>query len=159
MSSVRSHYYTLTYLRFHDSNHLTARLSQLVFNPHMYPNFYRFLELHERTGDLISNATTFSVSTDGGAFEWAGESVRNFLCKPSSVFDLGMWRMMFDIARFNVCAIRVLSENADPTIEEYVKREGYSAQFKDKFLIVCARTRPCLCGGFGSVVNCNCYSP
>ena len=118
----------------------------------MYPNFYRFLELHKRTGDLISNATTFSVSTDSGTFEWAGESLRNFLCKPSCIFDLGMWRMVFDVARLNACAIRVLSEDGDPTIEAYVKREGYSAQFKDMFLVV--YTPAPLCVRFGSVVNC-----
>jgi predicted NAD/FAD-binding protein len=123
----------------------------------MYPNFYRFLELHKRTGDLISNATTFSVSTDGGAFEWGGASLQSLLCRPSSILDLAMWRMVFDIARFCLCAVRVLSEDGEPTIEAYVEREGYSAQFKDKFLVVCTRARPRICGRFGSVVNC--YSP
>jgi len=108
---------------------------------------------------VISNATTFGVSTDDGTFEWAGETLRNLLCKPSSIFDPGMWRMVFDVARFNACGIRVLCEDGDPTIEAYVKKEGYSAQFKDMFLVVCTRTvtRPRLCGPFGSVVNC--YSP
>ena len=64
---------------------------------------------------------------------------------------------MFDIVRFNACATRALSEDGDLTIEAYVKREGYLAQFKDTFLVVCTRTRPRLCGRFGSVVNR--YSP
>ena len=123
----------------------------------MYPNFYQFLELHKRTGDLISTATTFGVLTDDGTIEWAGESFRHLICKPSSIFDLGMWRLVFDIVRFNACATRALSEDGDPTIEAYVKREGYSAQFKNMFLVVCTRTRPRLCGRFGSVVNW--YSP
>jgi predicted NAD/FAD-binding protein len=123
---------------------------QLLFNPEIYRNFYRFLELQKLTGHLISNATTFSVSTDGGTFEWAGKSVLNLLCNISSITDLGMWRMVFDIARFKACAVRVLSEDGEPTIEAYVKREGYSTQFKDMFLIVCNRTHPHLCGRFGS---------
>jgi len=123
----------------------------------MYPNFYQFLELHKRTGDLISTATTFGVATDDGAIQWAGESLRHLLCKPSSIFDLSMWRLAFDIVRFIACAIRVLCEDGDLTIEAYVKREGYSAQFKDMFLVVCTRTRPRLCGRFGCVVNW--YSP
>lgn len=103
---------------------------------------------------MLSNATTFGVSTDDGTVEWAGESLRHLLCKPSSIFDLGIWRMAFDIARFNACGIRVLFEDGDPTIEVYVKREGYSAQFMDMFLVVCTRTHPRLCGLFGSVTNC-----
>ena len=121
----------------------------------MYPNFYQFLELQKLTGHLIPSATTFSILTDGGASEWAGESMRNFLYNPSSIINLGMWRMVFDIVRFKACAVRVLSEDGEPTIETYVKREGYSTQFKDMFLIVGDRTRPRLCGRSGTDHNCN----
>ena len=41
------------------------------------------------TGDLISNATTSSISTDSRAFRG---SLRNLVCNPNSVFELGMWR-------------------------------------------------------------------
>jgi len=123
----------------------------------MYPNFRRFLELHKRTGDVIENDMTFSVSSDGGAFEWAGDSLRNLLCKPSTIFDLSMWRMVFDVARFNLSAVRVLSEDGSPTVGEYLEREGYSPQFRDKFLIVCTLSHPLLSHRFESVVDC--YSP
>ena len=106
----------------------------------MYPNFYRFLELQKLTGHLMSNTTTFSVSTDGGAFEWT-ENVWNLLRTPSSVIDLGVWRMVFDMVRFYACAVRVLSEDGEPTVGEYVRREGYSTQFEDMFLVVCNRIR------------------
>ena len=38
----------------------------------MYPNFIRFLKLHKRTVEVIETEITFSVSRDGGVFEWAG---------------------------------------------------------------------------------------
>ena len=79
---------------------------------------------------------TFSVSRDGGAFEWAGDGLRSVFCQRWRVFDLGMWRMLFDIMRFNVCAVRVLAENDDVPIGEYLRREGYSSQFRDDYLIV-----------------------
>ena len=60
--------------------------------------------------------------------------------KPSRVFDLGMWRMLFDVARFNTSAMRVLCEEGDPSIGEYLKREGYSTEFRDNCLIVCSLT-------------------
>jgi predicted NAD/FAD-binding protein len=136
---------------------LTARLSQIAFNARTYLNFYRFLELKKRTGDVISHSAIFGVSNEDGAFEWAGDTMQNLLCKPSSIFDLGMWRLVFDVLRFNACALRVLYEGGDPTIEAYVKKEGYSTQFTDMFLVVCTCTRPRLCGPFGSVVDR--YSP
>ena len=136
---------------------MITRLLQLVFNPEMYPNFYRFLGLQNLTGHLISNTTTFSASTDGGASDWAGKGVLNLLFDLSSLASLGMWRMVFDIARFKACAVRVLSEDGELSIEAYLRREGYSTQFKDMFLIVRNRARLCLCGRFGSDLNC--YSP
>jgi predicted NAD/FAD-binding protein len=81
---------------------------------------------------------TFSVSRDGGAFEWAGDGLRSVFCQPRRVFDLGMWRMLFDIMRFNACAVRVLAvaENENVSIGEYLQREGYSSRFRDDYLIV-----------------------
>lgn len=90
---------------------------------------------------------TFSVSRDGGAFEWAGDGLRSVFCQPRRVLDLGMWRMLFDIVRFNACAVRVLSDaDADDlSIGEYLQREGYSSQFKDDYLIVCFPFRFLFC--------------
>lgn len=110
---------------------------QIVFNPPTYPNFLRFLTLHKRSVEMIKTQMTFSVSRDGGAFEWAGDGLRSVFCQPRRVFDLGMWRMLFDIMRFNACAVRVLAENDDLSIGEYLQREGYSSQFRDDYLIVC----------------------
>ncbi|KAH9980028.1 hypothetical protein BGW80DRAFT_1272690 [Lactifluus volemus] len=98
-----------------------------VFNPPTYPNFLRFLKLHSSI-EIIKTQMTFSVSRDGGAFEWAGDGLRSVFCQPKRVFDLGMWRMLFDIMRFNACAVRVLSEKDDLSIGEYLRREGYSSR-------------------------------
>ena len=85
---------------------------------------------------MIKTQMTFSVSRDGGAFEWAGDGLRSVLCQPRRVFDLSMWRMLFDIMRFNACAVRVLAENDDVSIGEYLQRKGYSSRFRDDYLIV-----------------------
>jgi predicted NAD/FAD-binding protein len=89
--------------------------------------------LHKRSAEVIKTQMTFNVSRDGGAFEWAGDGLRSVFCQPRRVFDLGMWRMLFDIMRFNACAVRVLD---DVSIREYLQREGYSSRFKDDYLIV-----------------------
>jgi hypothetical protein len=126
--------------------------SQIVCNPATYPNFLRFLELRKRTVEVIKAEMTFSVSRDGGAFEWAGTGLRSVFCQTQRVFDPGMWRMLFDIARFNSSAVRVLGEGGDPSIGEYLKREGYSRQFKDDYLIVCPLSSSPLCARSQSLV-------
>ncbi|KAF8490829.1 hypothetical protein F5888DRAFT_1637936 [Russula emetica] len=111
------------------------RILQIVFNTLTYPNFLGFLALHKRSVEVIKSQNTFSVSRDGGAFEWAGYGLRSVFCQPRRVFDLGMWRMLFDILRFNACAVRVLAECDDLSIGEYLQREGYSSRFRDDNLI------------------------
>jgi len=84
---------------------------------------------------VITTEQTLSVSSDGGAFEWSSQSLGSMFNKPSRIFDLGMWRMLFDVARFNTSAVRVLGEEGNPSIGEYLKRQGYSTEFRDNCLI------------------------
>lgn len=55
-----------------------------------------------------------------------------------------MWRMIFDIVRFNQFALDLLIKDADSeldgggngeTIGQYLDREGYSDAFRDDYLI------------------------
>ena len=57
-----------------------------------------------------------------------------------------MWRLIYDVLRFNACARRLIIgwnrltsplEGHDTTIGEYLRREGYSEQFSNDFLLVC----------------------
>ena len=53
-----------------------------------------------------------------------------------------MWKMLYDILRFNACARRLLSEQRDReelrklTIGAYLRKEAYSEAFIDNYLIV-----------------------
>jgi predicted NAD/FAD-binding protein len=89
---------------------------------------------------------TFSVSRDGGKFEWAGDTIFTVFCQPKRLLDPHMWSMLYDVFRFNACARRLVAEwrrgdantrfSPDFPIGEYLKREGYSDAFKDDYLIV-----------------------
>ena len=87
---------------------------------------------------------TFSASRDGGAFEWAGNTngLKAFFTSWSRVLDGKMWRLAYDMLRFNACARRVLKiEDEKASAEElsigdYLKTEGYSDTFRDDYLIV-----------------------
>jgi len=84
---------------------------------------------------------TFSVSRDGGAFEWAGKNPATIFCQVHRLLDPQMWRMIYDILRFNACARRVLlipknNDEKEMSIGEYLDKEGYSASFRNNYLIV-----------------------
>jgi hypothetical protein len=58
---------------------------------------------------------TFSVSRDSGAFEWAGDGLHSVFCQPTLACGICM---LFNIMRFNACALRVLDEEDDSSIGE-----------------------------------------
>ncbi|KAL8769289.1 MAG: hypothetical protein Q9209_004671 [Squamulea sp. 1 TL-2023] len=99
---------------------------------------------------------TFGVSRDGGLFEWSGTSLSSIFAQRSNFFRPRMWRMIFDIVRFNQFALDLLSDDEesemDPSgangprthvslpkrqqsIGEYLDREGYSDAFRNDYLI------------------------
>ena len=94
---------------------------------------------------------TFGVSRDQGLFEWAGTGLGAVFCQKRNLLSPRMWRMLFDIIRFNQFALDLLTqEDIEPvgkysptissaedmeTIGEYLDREGYSDAFRDDYLI------------------------
>ena len=99
---------------------------------------------------------TFGVSRDQGLFEWAGTSLSAVFAQKSNIFSARVWRMLFDIIRFNQFALDLISQSdeseEDPsgingtattfhkprhqqTIGEYLEQEEYSDAFKNDYLI------------------------
>ncbi|KAG6017634.1 hypothetical protein E4U54_005577 [Claviceps lovelessii] len=122
----------------------------IVLNTATYPNFLNFLN----KVNVVAERTemTFGVSRDQGLFEWAGKNLASIFCQKRNIFSLRMWRMIFDIIRFNQFALDLLVKEEDEqpvresdsvseavarteTIGEYLTREGYSDAFRDDYLI------------------------
>ena len=94
---------------------------------------------------------TFGISRDEGKFEWSGTSLSSIFAQRENLFRPRMWRLIFDIVRFNQFATDILenSTKVDPeasegkkghqpageSIGEYLDREGYSQAFRDDYLI------------------------
>lgn len=102
---------------------------------------------------------TFGVSRDNGLFEWAGTSLAAVFAQRWNLLSPRVWRMIFDIIRFNQFALDLLQveekseeyvvgkpnghangngvhhAEKQETIGEYLEREGYSDAFKDDYLI------------------------
>lgn len=92
---------------------------------------------------ILQTQMTFSVSRDGGAFEWAGKNLFTVFCQSRRLLESHMWSMIYDIFRFNSCAPKLLLNNDasstdEMSIGEYLQKEGYSAAFRDDYLLVCA---------------------
>lgn len=91
----------------------------------------------------VQTEMSFSVSRNSGEFEWAGTSIASVFAQRSNIFKLSMWRMIFDIIRFNTFALDVLEKESTPvggeeseeTLGSYLNREGYSQGFKNDYLL------------------------
>ncbi|KAM0235555.1 hypothetical protein ACHAP5_009724 [Fusarium lateritium] len=122
-----------------------------ILNAATYPNFIRFLDkLNVKTAPT---ELTFSVSRDRGAFEWAASSLTSIFCQRRNVLSPRVWRMVFDIIRFNQFAMDLLCNDEDDisnievqnkstnpigkdvTIGDYLQHEGYSQAFRDDYLL------------------------
>ncbi|PLB47629.1 amine oxidase [Aspergillus steynii IBT 23096] len=110
----------------------------IVLNTATYPNFISFL--NEINIPTQKSEMTFSVSRNWGLFEWAGNSLQTVFAQRYNLFSWQMWRMLFDIVRFNVFALDVLrSDHAsridEVSVGEYLDEEGYSTFFRESYLI------------------------
>lgn len=95
---------------------------------------------------------TFGVSRDQGILEWAGTSLSAVFAQRRNLLSPQVWRMLFDLVRFNQFALDVLISDdiethraastsikptvrAEETIGQYLDREGYSDAFRDDYLV------------------------
>ncbi|KAJ9608667.1 hypothetical protein H2200_006438 [Cladophialophora chaetospira] len=150
-SRLGGHTNTVTY-EAPGGNKVEVDTGFIVMNTATYPNFIRFLE--EIGVPTKRTDMTFGVSRDQGTFEWAGTSISSIFAQKGNIFSPGMWRLIFDVIRFNEFALDLLqdvpeSENnpattpskkiskspTDETIGEYLDREDYSQEFRDNYLI------------------------
>ena len=132
---------------------LSQERSQIVLNPITYPNFLRFLRLLQIP--LLKTDMTFSVTKDRGRFEWAGEGLGGLFCQWTNLYvalcwnrrstDLGrfnprLYRMIFDVLRFNLFCLDLLKQLQDggreSSIGEYLERDNYGPGFKEDYLLV-----------------------
>ncbi|KAM0750172.1 FAD/NAD(P)-binding domain-containing protein [Meredithblackwellia eburnea MCA 4105] len=106
----------------------------IVFNTVTYPNLLNFFKTLKV--EYMDSEMSFSVSRDRGAFEWAGTSLGALFAQKRNLFDPGMWRMVWDIVRFNDAAIDYLRKgDQTETIGQFLNREGYSYAFRDNYLL------------------------
>ncbi|PVH84876.1 FAD/NAD(P)-binding domain-containing protein [Cadophora sp. DSE1049] len=111
----------------------------IVLNTATYPNFINFLK--KMRIETEPTRMDLSVSRDHGAFEWAGKNLASVFCQSKNLFSVHMWRMLFDVVRFNQFALDVLIDadeqdtvTGSEPIGMYLDRHGYSDAFRDGYL-------------------------
>ncbi|OAP59676.1 hypothetical protein AYL99_06974 [Fonsecaea erecta] len=123
----------------------------VVINGATSPNFFRFLQVLGI--QLKKTDLTFGISRDQGAFEWAWTSWSSIFAQKRNIFRPSMWKLIFEVIRFNEFALDLLQEDdseedsttqeiqqkmehrSQESIGEYLERENYSREFRDNYLI------------------------
>ena len=100
----------------------------IVYNEKNYPNLtalFRHLGVQTQPSKM-----TFSVSLDGGAFEYAG-NLKGLVAQPSSLMRGEYWAMLRDVLRFyrEAPALLGAASSRRMTLGAYLDRENYSDAF------------------------------
>lgn len=107
----------------------------MVYNEATYPNLTRlFREL-----DVATKPTdmSFSVQHLPSALEYNGSSLNHLFAQRRNLFNIGFWRLLLTIHRFNEEAVAALSDPRfdQMTLSEYVADRGYGADLLERYLV------------------------
>ncbi|HOA92534.1 MAG TPA: FAD-dependent oxidoreductase [Quisquiliibacterium sp.] len=109
----------------------------LVYNERTYPGLIALFE--ELAVPVVPSDMSFAVSVGPHRHEWCGSNLRTLLAQPSNALRPGFWRMLRDILRFNREATALAqggdAETLDRALGEHLERAGYSADFRDAYLL------------------------
>jgi len=107
----------------------------LVFNDRTYPNLVALFD--ELGVSAHRTDMSFSVSLDGGRFEWAGTNLNTVFAQRRHLFSPTFIGMLRDILRFNASAQRHLEEvsASRSSLGELLLEGGYGAPFQRRYLL------------------------
>ncbi|MES2756451.1 MAG: FAD-dependent oxidoreductase [Pseudomonadota bacterium] len=110
----------------------------LVFNDRTYPNLIAlFDELDVATAPSEMSFSVKLPLDGGGGLEWAGASLDSVFAQRANLLRPRFLRMLSDIVRFNREASALAQGGAMPDIAlgAWLERQGYSAQFRNWYLL------------------------
>jgi predicted NAD/FAD-binding protein len=122
----------------HDGVRMAVDTGFIVYNEMNYPNFTAMLA--HLGVETVASDMSFAVSARDGAFEWCGRTtdvLNGIFAQRSNLASPGFLRMLFEVRRFNRIAIEDLEAGrlAGTTLGAYLDRMGFSARFRDDYLI------------------------
>ena len=122
----------------HEGQTLAIDTGFIVYNEINYPNLtalFHHLDIRTHASDM-----SFSVSANGGRFEWCGRSknvVDGLFAQRSNLFSPGYLRMLLEVGRFNREARADLEDGRLEGISlgAYLVHNGYSRRFCRDYLL------------------------
>ena len=106
----------------------------IVYNERTYPNFIKLLDTLGVERQLSTMG--FSVKSASEDYEYAGESLNSLFAKRSNIFRLGFLRMLYEMYHFGKKSDSTgLGLDASITLGTYLRRENYSNEFINYFII------------------------
>ena len=107
----------------------------MVFNPPQYPHLTAlFKHLSVKT---IPTTMLFSVSMDGGAFEFSSNVPRGVFADRTNIISMSFYAFLLEIHRFNVVARRELKKGIPEkmTLKGFLKKHHFSKDLEQKYLL------------------------
>ncbi|CAG8535407.1 58_t:CDS:2 [Diversispora eburnea] len=110
----------------------------IVYNNLTYPNLFKFFQ--HKNIQLMKTEMSFSVSRDNGDFEWSGRNLITVFSQLSNLWNIELWKILYDILRFNFHATELMElseehEERNMSTGEYLRIHQYSEAFKDNYLL------------------------
>ena len=123
----------------YDGEPVSVDTGFIVYNELNYPNFTAmlgWLGIPTQPSEM-----SFSVSADGGRFEWCGREGKNVLrslfAQRSNLMSTGFLRMLFEILRFQKRARADLQAGTigKGTLGDYLASHRFSPRLRDDYLV------------------------
>ena len=118
----------------HDGTRYAVDTGFIVFNERTYPNFITLLE---RLGVASQpSVMSFSVVCETTGLQYRASNLDSFFAQRKNLLSLSFWRMLLEIFRFNRSSAELYgSSDLSLTLGDYLRSNGYSPLFIEKFLI------------------------
>ena len=106
----------------------------IVFNERTYPNFIKLLERLRVPSQ--PSVMSFSVVCETTGLQYRASNLDSFFAQRKNLLSLPFWRMLLEIFRFNRFSAELYGSNdLSLTLGDYLRSNGYSPLFIEKFLI------------------------
>jgi len=106
----------------------------IVFNERTYPNFIKLLERLRVPSQ--PSVMSFSVVCETTGLQYRASNLDSFFVQRKNLLSLPFWRMFLEIFRFNRFSAELYGSNdLSLTLGDYLRSNGYSPLFIEKFLI------------------------
>lgn len=123
----------------HSGEEISVDTGFIVYNELNYPNLtamFDWLQVHTQDSDM-----SFSVSADGGKFEWCGRNgdgvFRSLFAQRSNLFSPSFIRMLQEILTFQKKARsdRAAGTIGSGTLGDYLTEHKFSQRLRDDYLV------------------------